>query len=118
MAYDLHGAWESHTGLNAPLYPRADESGEDREVLNVEACVNYWLENGADSKKLVLGIPLYGRSFQLVDKNNYKPGSPSVLNGQGLQGPYTRTAGTLGYNEVRRTKFIKWDINYSCHNFC
>ena len=34
MTYDLHGAWDKKTGINAPLYPAADETGKDRQ-LNV-----------------------------------------------------------------------------------
>ena len=29
MAYDLNGAWNNYTGHNAPLYARADETGEE-----------------------------------------------------------------------------------------
>ena len=34
MAYDLNGAWANYTGINAPLYPRHDEEGDQR-YLNV-----------------------------------------------------------------------------------
>lgn len=34
MAYDLNGAWDDNTGHNSPLYPRADETGDDL-YLNV-----------------------------------------------------------------------------------
>lgn len=27
MTYDMHGAWDPVTGHNAPLYPRASETG-------------------------------------------------------------------------------------------
>ena len=34
MAYDLNGAWANYTGINAPLFPRDDEVG-DQIYLNV-----------------------------------------------------------------------------------
>lgn len=40
------------TGANAPLHPRPDETGNAREYT-VEYAVNYWLNKGADSKKIV-----------------------------------------------------------------
>lgn len=34
MAYDYHGGWEDKTGMNAPLYARPEESGNEL-TLNV-----------------------------------------------------------------------------------
>ena len=34
MTYDLHGSWETFTGINAPLYSRSDETGE-QATLNL-----------------------------------------------------------------------------------
>ena len=60
--------------------------------------MKYLLESGASPDKLVLGVPFYGRTFTLVDRNLHEIGSPT--NGTGLQGPYTEEDGFLGYNEV------------------
>lgn len=38
MSYDLHGAWETHTGHHTALYPRSDETGDDR-YLNVVSII-------------------------------------------------------------------------------
>ena len=64
--------------------------------------MNYLLESGASPDKLVLGVPFYGKTFTLADRNLHEIGSAS--NGTGLQGPYTRQNGFLGYNEVRWVK--------------
>jgi chitinase len=62
--------------------------------------VKYLLKSGASPDKLVLGVPFYGKTFTLADRNSHEIGSAS--NGTGLQGPYTRANGFLGYNEVSR----------------
>ena len=60
--------------------------------------MKYLLKSGGSPDKLVLGVPFYGRTFTLADRNLHKIGSPSI--GTGLQGPYTQSDGFLGYNEV------------------
>ena len=60
--------------------------------------MKYLLESGASPDKLVLGVDFAGRTFKLADRNLHEIGSPS--NGTGLQGPYTRVNGLIGYNEV------------------
>jgi chitinase len=64
--------------------------------------MKYLLELGASPDKLVLGVPFYGNTFILADRNLHEIGSPS--NGTGLKGPYTKGNGYLGYNEVCRVK--------------
>ena len=80
MTYDLHGSWETFTGLNAPLYPRSNEVGEQRN-LNIDAVINYWLSKGATKSKLILGLASYGRSFTLVSSTQTGLGAPA--NGAG-----------------------------------
>lgn len=73
MAYDLHGSWESITGIHAALY-----SGPlDPTDANVDASVQLLLGYGIDRSKLILGIPAYGNSFQLQNPNNNNVGAPA-----------------------------------------
>lgn len=66
MCYDFAGPWTELSGhqsqLFAPARPHnafAKRSGQD--------AVEYFLTRGVPSRKLVLGVPLYGRSFLGVD---------------------------------------------------
>ncbi|CAG9854412.1 unnamed protein product [Phyllotreta striolata] len=96
MCYDYHGAWDKKTGANAPL--------RSSDTLNVEYTINYMLSLGAPPQKLVLGIPLYGRTFLLTEpvletsKRKPKLGAPAL--NTGFTGPYTREGGFMGYNEI------------------
>lgn len=65
MTYDYHGPWSHETGHNSPLHPDAKWS-EDERTLTIQFTVDYFLQHGADPKKLVVGIPLYGYGFQLA----------------------------------------------------
>jgi chitinase len=54
---------------------------------------------GASPEKLVLGIPIYGRSFNNVYGPNFQP--PDVnFSGAGPKGPITDETGYLGYQEI------------------
>lgn len=59
MAYDFFGQWDSMTNHNAPLYP--PKQGDTNS--NIRACINNYKKAGVPYNKLVLGMPLYGRSF-------------------------------------------------------
>ncbi|ESO85838.1 hypothetical protein LOTGIDRAFT_130278, partial [Lottia gigantea] len=97
MTYDLHGSWETFTGHNAPLYPRSDETG-DQKNLNVDWAANYWVQKGAPKNKLNIGIDLYGRAFTLKNAANNKPGDATT--GPGQAGQFTREKGFLSYYEI------------------
>lgn len=59
------------------------------------------ISEGVSPYKLVLGLPVYGRTFILTD-----PAVKEVVFGQtpvkstGFRGPYTGEDGFMGYNEV------------------
>eukprot|EP00554_Chaetoceros_debilis_P007329 CAMPEP_0194076696 /NCGR_PEP_ID=MMETSP0149-20130528/3460_1 /TAXON_ID=122233 /ORGANISM="Chaetoceros debilis, Strain MM31A-1" /LENGTH=1024 /DNA_ID=CAMNT_0038757527 /DNA_START=190 /DNA_END=3264 /DNA_ORIENTATION=+ len=78
MTYDLHGSWDSVTGINAPLYYQGFGSMQ----LSVDACVNTWKSKGAPASKIGIGLAFYGRSFAYasglntphsgIDANNWE----------------------------------------------
>lgn len=67
MGYDLHGTWNSRTGLNAPLNPvsHASQAGG-----SIAGSVQAYLERGVPAEKIVLGTPLYGYLYQGVSSRN------------------------------------------------
>jgi len=97
MCYDYHGKWDKKTGHNAPLHSRPTEPAKD-QTLNVEYTLKYLLKKGAKPEKTVLGVPLYGRAYKLMNPNSNKMGAPAK--DTAFQGPYTREDGFLGYNEI------------------
>jgi chitinase len=128
MSYDYHGrfifliifksffivlgSWNSYTGFNSPLYPRSTEKG-DKRLLNQQATVDTWIDGGCPASKLVLGLGMYGRTFQLKQKKNMdtKPYAPSK--GSGHAGNYTASKGFLSYYEIcYLIKTQKWHTEY------
>lgn len=93
MAYDFHEI--NRTSINAPL-EREDDQNPYTETIseNIELIE----KEGCSIKKLVLGIPTYGRTYILKDpKEN---GVDAPISKLGDAGPYTVTEGYLGFNEV------------------
>jgi len=61
MAYDFTGSWAPQTGHHAQLYP-----GHNGEPSG-SAAVEYAISTGFPASKILLGVPLYGRSFLGAD---------------------------------------------------
>ncbi|KXJ86943.1 glycoside hydrolase superfamily [Microdochium bolleyi] len=57
MAYDFSGPWDSRSGHHAQLYTM------DKASTSADTGVSYLVGHGCPSQKILLGIPLYGRSF-------------------------------------------------------
>ncbi|KAJ5893256.1 hypothetical protein N7495_004947 [Penicillium taxi] len=54
MAYDFAGSWGPETGHHAQLFG---------SPISGESAVSYVLSQGVSPKKIILGVPTYGRSF-------------------------------------------------------
>ncbi|XP_075149513.1 chitinase 10 [Haematobia irritans] len=106
MTYDFHGQWDKKTGHVAPLYYHPDD---DLDYFNANFSLNYWIEKGAPSRKIVMGMPLYGQSFTLENTRNN--GLNAKAPGPGKAGEFTRAAGFLAYYEIcDRIKHQGWQV--------
>ncbi len=57
MAYDFFAHWDSRSGHHAQLFSL------NRDEVSGSSGVAYLMQNGCPPKKILLGIPVYGRSF-------------------------------------------------------
>lgn len=106
MSFDYHTATSDKvTALNSALHKLPGETGEDA-TLNVEYSVNQWLNGEIPGRKLLVGIPLYGRTYILADPKNHGLGASIIANG--TAGPYTREPGFLSYYEICMVK--EWNV--------
>lgn len=101
MAYDFYGAWASTSGYHAQLY----SSGKDDDASG-SSSISYLVAHGFPAKKILLGIPVFGRSFL------------------GVAGPGHRFKGVGGndgefdYNELPRKGTKEQVDKRACAAYC
>lgn len=101
MTFDYHTGASRKTGHNAPLLAS--------DKLNMDYSVNYWMKKGASSKKLVLGIAGFGKTFNLTNPLHHSLNAPA--DGPGLGGNFTQQPGTIAFYEVcELIKLDKWSV--------
>jgi chitinase len=64
MTYDMHGAYDAYTDLNAPLYPGTGSSPQ--RIWSCDQAVKAWSGAGFPKSKLLLGVPFYGHLYSGV----------------------------------------------------
>jgi chitinase len=122
QGYDFHGTWETDTNHQAPLFDSRQDPVAS-ENFNIDYTINAYLRAGVPARKLVMGIPLYGRGWTGVpdvDHGLYQtstapaPFDPAdYLQTPGLE-TYLRlsTATTAGYTSYfDRRRIAVWLYN-------
>lgn len=85
MCFDYHGSWENFTGLHAAL-------NDPRSNISTSYGIGSWIQAGVPAQKLVMGLPLYGRTWKLKDPDVNGIGAPALGVGPG--------DGVLTYNQI------------------
>lgn len=88
MTYDYSFAWSGRIAPNAPL----DYEG----THSIKSTIQHFIKLGASPSKIVLGIPFYARTYTTAGTGKF--GDQAI--GDGFQGPYSRTNGYMGYDEI------------------
>jgi chitinase len=70
QGYDFHGTWETSTNHASPLFDSAQDPAR-ADNFYLDYTVNGFLKVGVPARKLVLGIPLYGRGWTGVPNINH-----------------------------------------------
>ncbi|KAE9608291.1 hypothetical protein Lal_00026412 [Lupinus albus] len=71
MSYDFYGSWNNNTGAPAVLF-------DPKSNINIVSGIISWIQAGLDPKKMVMGLPLYGRKWMLRDPNVNSLGAPAI----------------------------------------
>jgi chitinase len=107
MSYDYAGGWNKFTGHNAPLFHSGN--AKHSEGFDVNWGIQKMKSLGCDPKKLVMGLPFYGRSWSGVE-----PGP----NGDGLwadakaAGCGSWEAGSLDYTDIKENYLKSFDEHW------
>ncbi|KAI0536383.1 chitinase [Xylaria digitata] len=93
MSYDLHGTWD---GTNPYLGPYINSH---TNLTEIDLALELLWRNDIDSKKVVMGMGFYGRSFTLSDPSCKTAGCG--FSAGGIPGRCSASSGTLMFSEIQ-----------------
>ena len=97
MSYDYHGAWETQTGHNAPLYVNPASQNAIDTKYNIDYTMQAYAAAGVPKEKLIMGAPLYGRTWQGVAAG---PNGDGLFQNSTGAGAGTWEPGMIDYNDL------------------
>ncbi|XP_046992108.1 chitinase-like protein Idgf4 isoform X1 [Schistocerca americana] len=98
LAYDYHSPTRTPKKADypAPLY----RAGERCADLTVDGNVRWFLEKGFPSRKIILGIPTFARTWKLTKDSRITGVPPIDADGPGVAGSIANISGLLAYQTV------------------
>ncbi|NCT54165.1 MAG: hypothetical protein GPJ04_24890, partial [Microcystis aeruginosa G13-03] len=67
MSYDYHGPWENTTNHQSALYKSTNDNTYNAAKVNTNWAIQHYLSAGVPATDIVLGAPLYGRTWTGVN---------------------------------------------------
>jgi len=119
MAYDYAGSWDSTAGHQSNLF--RSHSNPQSTPFSTEAAVSHYRSQGVDARKIVLGMPIYGRAFENTEgagKGYQGVGEGTWENGvfdykklplEGSREFLDREVGASGCFDEGRRKLVSYD---------
>ncbi|KAG8372616.1 hypothetical protein BUALT_Bualt12G0085200 [Buddleja alternifolia] len=109
MCFDYHGGWDpSATAAHALLYDKTSN-------VSTSYGISMWKNDNVPSKKIVMGMPVYGRTWQLKDPNQHGIGSPAVGTGPG--GGVMIYSAILEFNSDNNATVVFDDATVSTYSY-
>ncbi|XP_053671240.1 endochitinase-like [Anopheles nili] len=116
--YDLRGSWNGFADVHSPMSNRPFDTDALKD-LNVKGGVQHWLKNGCPARKIVLGVPLFGRTYTLENTDNHE--LAARVSGPGNAGPHTAESGYRGYFEIcaeQQQQQSQWTTDWDDRGLC
>jgi chitinase len=114
--YDYHGTWETTTNHAAPLLESPFDPARG-QGLYIEATVGAYLGAGVPARKLVLGIPAYGRGWTGVPSRNYGLYQSSSGAAPSPSGDTLATDGTATFRTLETLTSSGFAIHHDLFSF-